>query len=90
MKTTTELTVEGSVLNLMHFEWCNSLYIELEDGNSVKIENCSPERYIMLFRNLLCAGTPVLNNDLDDIDDVSIKQLKEIKDALNNHPMLQD
>ena len=90
MQTTTELTVNGSVMNLMHFEWANHLYIELEDGDSVKIEDCSPEKYIMLFRNLLCAGKPVLNDDLDDIDDVTIKQLKEIKESLNNHPLLQD
>ena len=90
MQTTTELTINGSVMNLMHFEWCNALYVELENGDSVKIEECSPERYIMLFRNLLCAGTPVLNSDLDDIGDPYIKELKEIKEALNNHPLLQD
>ena len=90
MQTTTELTINGSVMNLMHFEWCNGLHIELEDGDSVRIENCSPDRYIMLFRNLLCAGKPVLNDDLDDIDDVTIKQLIEIEEALNNHSLLQD
>ena len=74
-------------MNLMHFEWCNGLYIELENGDSVRIEDCSPERYIMLFRNLLCAGKPVLNNDLDD---AYIAELKEIKEALNTHPMLQN
>ena len=90
MQTTTELTINGSVMNLMHYEWCNGLQIELEDGDSVRIEDCSPDRYIMLFRNLLCAGSPVINDDLDGIHDVHIKHLKEIKEALNNHPLLQD
>jgi hypothetical protein len=90
MQTTTELTVNGSVMNLMHFEWCNGLYIELEDGDSVRIEDCSPEKYIMLFRNLLCAGKPVINDDLDDIGDPYIAELKEIRAKLIDHPLLQD
>ena len=77
-------------MNLMHFEWCNGLYIELEDGDSVRIEDCSPEKYIMLFRNLLCAGTPVINDDLDDIGEPYIKELKEIRAKLIDHPLLQD
>ena len=90
MQTTTALTVNGSVMNLMPFEWCNGLYIELEDGDSVRIENCSPEKYIRLFRNLLCAGKPVINDDLDDIGDPYIAELKEIRAKLIDHPLLQD
>ena len=70
-------------MNLMHFEWCNGLYIELEDGDSVKIEDCSPEKYIMLFRNLLCAKSPVIKKDCEGLKDYYISSLKEIKKKLN-------
>lgn len=87
MKTNTELTIEGKVLNLMHFEFSDELYIELEDGDSVKVP-CTIDNYIQMFRNLLCANEPLLDHDLNDVDAHNIEYLKEIKDALNSNPLL--
>ena len=83
MKTTTETTIQdASVMNLCHFEWDDQLYIELDNEDSIKV-TCDPQTYIMLFRNLLCAKSPVIKKDCEGLKDYYISSLKEIKEKLN-------
>ena len=89
MQTSTELSINESVSNIHYFEWGNHLWIELNNGDSVKIEDCDVDRFIMLFRNLLCCKEPPINDDTE-LKEWSIKQLQEIKDTLNSFTTLTD
>ena len=83
MQTSTELSINESVSNIHYFEWGNHLWIELNNGDSVKIEDCDIDRFIMLFRNLLCCKEPPIKDNME-LKDWGISQLKEIKDTLNS------
>jgi len=91
MNTTTEVTyTDVEVMNLHHFEWDDSLYIEMDSMDSIKV-TCKPDRYIQLLRNLLCSGKPVINDDSDCFKNTcEINQLKEIKKKLNSMAILED
>ena len=90
MNTTTEVTyTDVEVMNLMHFEWEDQLYIEFESMDSIKVP-CKVTKYITLFRNLLCAGKPDINENCDDIPSHYIDSLKEIRKKLNSMAILED
>ena len=90
MNTTTEVTyTDVEVMNLHHFEWDDSLYIEMDSMDSIKV-TCKPDRYIQLLRNLLCSGKPVITEDCNDLKSHEINQLKEIKNKLNSMAILED
>jgi len=91
MNTTTEVTyTDVEVMNLMHFEWEDELYIELDSMDSIKV-SCKPDRYIQLLRNLLCSGKPVITEDSECLKkQCEINQLKEIKNKLNSMAILED
>lgn len=91
MNTTTEVTyTDVEVMNLMHFEWEDELYIEMDSMDSIKVP-CKPDRYIQLLRNLLCSGKPVITEDSECLkNQCEINQLKEIKNKLNSMAILED
>lgn len=76
--TTHSFHFDGDVLNVMYFDYDDSIYIDDANDNAVQVHGVSQDHLIMLCRNLFCAKF-----EKDKLSEHNYKQLREIRAQLN-------
>ena len=68
------------VMNVMYFDYDNSIYVNDSDDNSVQIHGVEPEHFIQTLRNILCCNDAL---DIDSLKEHQKNSLFEIYSVIN-------
>ena len=77
--TTHSFHFDSDVLNVMYFDYDDSLYIDDANDNAVQVHGITTEHLIRLCRNLFCSKTEI---DKSTLTEHQWKYLHEIKDSI--------